>query len=58
MSNPEKEHWFALKHLLKYINSTLHVGLCCKKRFDIIEPVGYVDFDFAGARDSRKSTTT
>ena len=32
MSNPEKEHWNALKHLLKYINSSLHAGYVTKTR--------------------------
>ena len=57
MSNPGKEHWNALKHLLKYINCTLNFGLFYKNRYDTLDLVGYVDSDFAGDRDSRKSTT-
>ena len=57
MSNPRKEHWNALKHLLRYLNSTLHVGLCYKKRFNTLGLVGYVDSNFAGDKDSRKTTT-
>ena len=57
MSNPGKEHWNALKHLLKYINSSLHAGLCYKNWSNTLDLVGYVDSDFAGDRDSRKSTT-
>ena len=57
MSNPGKAHWDALKYLLRYINSTLHTGLCYEKRKNALDLVGFVDSDFAGDRDSRKSTT-
>ncbi|XP_031272336.1 secreted RxLR effector protein 161-like [Pistacia vera] len=58
MSNPGIERWAALKWLLRYINSTVHVGLDYCKRYDTLDLVGYVDSDFSGDRDSRKSTTT
>jgi len=58
MSNPGKSHWEALKYVLKYINSSLQVGLNFEKRSNTLDLVGYVDSDFAGDRDSRKSTTT
>ncbi|XP_031265023.1 secreted RxLR effector protein 161-like [Pistacia vera] len=58
MSNPGCEHWNALKWLLRYIKSTVHVGLNFCKRNSSLDLVGYVDSDFAGDRDSRKSTTT
>lgn len=57
MSNPGYEHWNALKWLLRYINSTVHFGLNFCKRNASLDLVGYVDSDFAGDRDSRKSTT-
>lgn len=57
MSNPGKTHWDALKYMLRYINGTVDIGLCYKRRFDALNLVGYVDSDFAGDRDSRKSTT-
>ncbi|XP_031279413.1 secreted RxLR effector protein 161-like [Pistacia vera] len=58
MSNPGIEHWVTLKWLLRYINSTMHVGLDFCKRNSTLDLVGYVDSDFASDRDSRKSTTT
>ena len=58
MSNHEKVHWEALKYVLKYINSSLNVGLIFEKRSDTLDLVGYVDSDFVGDRDSRKSTTS
>ena len=57
MSNPGKAHWDALKYLLRYINNTLHTGLCYEKRQNAFDLVGFVDSDFIGDRDSRKSTT-
>ncbi|CAM8938448.1 unnamed protein product [Rhodiola kirilowii] len=57
MSNPGHEHWLALKHVFAYIRSTLDVGLCYKRRQDDLKLIGYVDADFGGDRDTRKSTT-
>ena len=58
MSNPSKPHWLALKHLLRYINGSLNTGLCYERRKNTLDLVGFVDADFAGDRDSRKSTTS
>ncbi|XP_031254935.1 secreted RxLR effector protein 161-like [Pistacia vera] len=57
-SNPGTEHWSTLKWLLRYINSTSHVGLEYFKRGNALDLMGYVDSDFAGDRDTRKSTTS
>ncbi|CAM8981667.1 unnamed protein product [Rhodiola kirilowii] len=57
MSNPGMDHWLALKHVVAYVKSTLDTGLCYSKRKDVLELVGYVDADFDGDRDCRKSTT-
>ena len=57
MSNPGCDHWNALKWLLRYIKSTENVSLNFCKRNSTLDLVGYVDSDFAGDRDSRKSTT-
>ncbi|XP_031275094.1 secreted RxLR effector protein 161-like [Pistacia vera] len=58
MSNPGSEHWAALKWLLRYINSSLHVGLNYSKGNNSLDLVGFVDSNFAGDRDTRKSTTS
>ncbi|GAB2268189.1 hypothetical protein Dimus_038699 [Dionaea muscipula] len=58
MSNPGTEHWTALKWLLRYLNSTVSVGLLYKKWTDTLDLAAYVDSDFAGDRDCRKSTTS
>ena len=57
MSNPGHEHWKALQWVLSYINGSLNTGLIYKHKYDTLDLVGYVDSDFAGDRDSRKSTT-
>lgn len=57
MSNFEKEHWKArLKHMLKYIVGSLNIDLCFIKRYDTLFLKGYVNSNFTGDRDSRKST--
>ncbi|XP_031272906.1 secreted RxLR effector protein 161-like [Pistacia vera] len=57
MSNPGSDHWIALKWVLRYINSTACIGLEYCKRTSTLDLVGFVDSDFVGDRDSRKSTT-
>ncbi|XP_062073852.1 secreted RxLR effector protein 161-like [Humulus lupulus] len=44
MSNPGKAHWTAMKHVLRYMASTTELGF-------------KYDADFAGDKDSRKSST-
>ena len=41
---------------MRYINSTLHIGLCYKKGHSVFDMVEYVDLDFACDKDSMKST--
>ena len=57
MSNLGKPHWDALKYMLRYINRSTDIGLCYGKKSETLDLVGYVDSDFVGDRDSRKSTT-
>ncbi|XP_031272861.1 pentatricopeptide repeat-containing protein At1g73400, mitochondrial-like [Pistacia vera] len=58
MSNPRSDHWIALKWVPRYINSITCIGLEYCKRTSTLDLVGFVDSDFTGDRDSRKSTTT
>ena len=55
-SNPRKEHWSALKRVLRYLNGTINHGLLYKQggpeHF-----VGYSDADWAGDLSDRKSTS-
>ena len=53
--NPGIAHWNALKHVLTYIKGTKHYGITYKSGSSL-EPIGYVDSDYAGCRDTRCST--
>lgn len=55
LSNPGKEHWNAVKWILRYLRGTSKLNLC----FGIGKAVldGYTDSDMAGNLDDRKSTS-
>jgi hypothetical protein len=55
MNNPGKEHWEAIKWILRYLRGTANHALC----FGGLETVlqGYVDSNMASDKDSRRSTT-
>ncbi|KAH9714593.1 hypothetical protein KPL71_020713 [Citrus sinensis] len=55
MANPGGEHWIAVKRILRYIRGTSGVALCYGGSEFTVR--GYVDSDFAGDLDKRKSTT-
>lgn len=60
MHNPSKEHWNAVKWILRYLKGTSHFGLLFDKNsvkeIDVMGFVeGFVDSDFAGDLDKRRS---
>ncbi|RVX14680.1 Retrovirus-related Pol polyprotein from transposon TNT 1-94 [Vitis vinifera] len=55
MSMPGKQHWEAVKWILRYLKGSLDTCLCFTGAS--LKLQGYVDADFAGDIDSRKSTT-
>ncbi|KAG8492333.1 hypothetical protein CXB51_009816 [Gossypium anomalum] len=58
MHNPGKGHWQAVKWILRYIQKTVDVGLLFKQDNTLGKGViGYVDSDYAGDLDKRRSTT-
>ncbi|KAH9723672.1 hypothetical protein KPL70_007193 [Citrus sinensis] len=58
MSNPGKEHWKAVKWILRYLRGTSGHGLIYGgQRRDNSLIVGYVDADYAGDLDRRRSLT-
>ncbi|KAM1105537.1 hypothetical protein ACFX13_002546 [Malus domestica] len=59
MHNPGNEHWQAAKWILRYLHGTRDVGLCFQRSDSSFENfvVGYVDSDYAGDLDKRRSTT-
>ena len=59
--NPGPVHWKALKHVLRYLKGTQGLGIVFGKRFAEGIPHndvhGYVDGDWGGDPDDRRSTT-
>jgi hypothetical protein len=56
MKNPGKEHWEAVKWILRYLKGTATHALCFGGTPHTVLQ-GYVDLDMAGDKDSRRSTT-
>jgi hypothetical protein len=54
MNNPGKEHWEAVKWILRYLRGTTTHALCFGGSDTILQ--GYVDSDMVGDKDSRRST--
>ncbi|KAM6543936.1 hypothetical protein CsatB_008383 [Cannabis sativa] len=57
MGKPGPEHWNATKWILRYLRGTMDVGLIYGKGSEHTNVVGYVDSDYAGDLDTRKSQT-
>ncbi|XP_070056622.1 secreted RxLR effector protein 161-like [Nicotiana tomentosiformis] len=57
MHNPGKEHWQAVKWILRYIRNIVDVGLIFEQE-DSQYLVGYCDSYYAGDLDKRRSTTS
>ena len=55
LSNPGKEHWAAVKWILRYLRGTSKVCLCFGDGKPILD--GFTDSDMAGDIDSRISTS-
>ncbi|KAL6328733.1 hypothetical protein AAG906_003750 [Vitis piasezkii] len=55
MSRPRKQHWEAVKWILRYLKGSLDTCLCFTGAS--LKLQGYVNADFTGDIDSRKSTT-
>eukprot|EP00253_Pinus_taeda_P030397 PITA_30397 len=55
MENPGKEHWMAVKCVLRYLKGTTNQALCFGG--SNISLQGSVDANMAGDRDNRRSTT-
>jgi hypothetical protein len=55
-ANPGIQHWNALMHVVGYIKNTLDYGLTYSRNSDV-SPVAYVDADYGGCRDTRRSTS-
>jgi hypothetical protein len=57
-SNPGPEHWKALKHVFAYLKGTVDYKLTYKpSQKHVMTLRGYVDADYAGCLDTRRSTS-
>ena len=54
LSNPGKEHWAAVKWILRYLRGSSKVCLCFGDGKPILD--GFTDSNMAGDANSRKST--
>ena len=60
MGSPLQTHWHAGLRILRYVKSTLGLGILYSADHDISQAVslfGWTNFDWAGDVDSRRSTT-
>ncbi|KAE8711146.1 putative ribonuclease H protein [Hibiscus syriacus] len=57
MSKPGKQHWKAVKWIFRYLKGTVGHGIIFCSQRDNPLVVGYVDSDYAGDLDNRRSTT-
>ena len=58
MHNPGKGHWQAAKWILRYVHGTVDMGLVFQRDEKTVQPcIGYVDSDYAGDLDKRRSMT-
>jgi hypothetical protein len=55
IENPGKEHWAAVKWVLRYLSGTSNYSITYDGSSDSV--CGYVDSDFAGDLDKRRSTS-
>jgi len=53
--NPGKTHWNALKHMLTYVKGMMNYEITYKGGGDL-EPIGYINSNYAGCKDTRRST--
>ena len=56
-SRPEKEHWQGVKRILRYIQGTIDFGLIYKAKGNTFSLAGYLDADWAGDLDTRRSAS-
>ena len=54
MKNASKAHWEAVKWILRYLKGTSTSCLCFGSGDPVLQ--GYMDADYAGDKDHRKST--
>lgn len=53
LANPRRQHWLAVKQVLRYLKGSVKLGLSYNKEH--LNSGGVVDSDFVGDRDKRRS---
>ncbi|XP_052117641.1 secreted RxLR effector protein 161-like [Arachis duranensis] len=56
LSNPDMDHWIAVKCVMRYLKRTKDYMLTYQ-RSENLEIIRYSDFYFTGCQDSRRSTS-
>ena len=57
MVNPEKQHWDAVKWIFRYLKGTTDYGITFVRQNSDLLVVRYVDADYVGDLDDRRSIT-
>ena len=57
MVNPTFDYWTAAKRVLRYLKGTIDFGLIYGKGVKNLNVIGYIDSDFVGDVEDRKSTS-
>lgn len=57
MSKPRKQHWEAVKWILRYLKSITDHYIMFIKKYGVPSVVGYVDSNYAGDLDDKRSIT-
>jgi len=52
-----KQHWYAVKNVFKYLNATINLGILYNGTNESIYSKAFSDFDYAGDLDTRHSRT-
>ena len=55
MANPGKQHRDAVKWIFRYLKGTTDYGITFVRQKSVLSVVGYVDVDYAGDLDDRRS---
>ena len=55
--SPTRDHWTAVKHVLRYLKGTLDKSLIFTKSEVDLNLIGFSDADWAGSIEDRKSTS-
>ena len=53
---PKHDHWVAAKHIMRYLQGTIHYYLKYDRRNDV-QLIGYIDSDWGGSEQDGRSTT-